>query len=113
MAGTDVTDSYTFAGFSLHDELKDLTEFGLSNLEALQTATLIPARYANLQTSYGSVETGKIADLIILDGNPLDNIDNTKKINSVLLNGVVYDSKKIDVGSFGVYEAVCRFHYLN
>jgi len=96
MAGTDVTDSYTFAGFSLHDELKDLTEFGLSNLEALQTATLIPARYANLQTSYGSVETGKIADLIILDGNPLDNIDNTTKINSVLLNGVVYNSKKID-----------------
>jgi len=96
MTGTDVTDSYTFAGFSVHDELYDLTQSGLSNLEALQTATIVPAQYANLQTSYGSIEIGKMADLIILDGNPLKNINNTKKINSVLLNGVLYDSKKIN-----------------
>lgn len=110
MAGTDVTDTYTFAGFSLHDELKDLTEFGLSNLEALQTATLNPARYANLQMSYGSVGTGKIADLIILDANPLDNIENTKKIDSVLLNGVVYDSKQIDELKGLTDSIASRFH---
>jgi len=96
MTGTDVTDSYTFAGFSVHDELNDLTKSGLSNLEALQTATIVPAQYANLQTIYGSIEVGKMADLVILDGNPLENINNTKKINSVLLNGVLYDSKKIN-----------------
>lgn len=95
MTGTDVTDSYTFAGFSVHDELFDLTESGLSNLEALQTATIVPAQFANLQTSYGSIEVGKMADLIILDNNPLENIKNTQKINTVLLNGVLYDSKKI------------------
>jgi hypothetical protein len=96
MTGTDVTDSYTFAGFSVHNELYDLTKSGLSNLEALKTATIVPAQYANLQANYGSIEIGKIADLIILDGNPLENINNTKKINSVLLNGVLYDSKKIN-----------------
>ncbi|MFT7073799.1 amidohydrolase family protein [Patiriisocius sp. Uisw_017] len=95
MTGTDATDSYTFAGFSVHDELNDLTESGLSNLEALKTATIVPARFANLQASYGSVEVGKMADLIILDANPLENINNTKKIHAVLLNGVLYDSKKI------------------
>jgi hypothetical protein len=96
MTGTDVTDSYIFAGFSVHDELFDLTESGLSNLEALQTATIIPAQYANLQTHYGSIEMGKMADLIILDDNPLEKIKNTQKIDAVLLNGVLYDSEKIN-----------------
>ena len=96
MTGTDITDSYTFAGFSVHEELNDLAESGLSNLEALQTATIVPAKYANLQAIYGTVEIGKVADLIILDENPLNNIENTQKINAVLLNGVLYDSNKIN-----------------
>ncbi|OUR91914.1 hypothetical protein A9Q87_08925 [Flavobacteriales bacterium 34_180_T64] len=96
MTGTDVTDSYTFAGFSVHDELSDLKESGLSNLETLQAATIVPAQYANLQSIYGSIEVGKMADLVILDVNPLENINNTKMIHAVLLNGVLYDSEKIN-----------------
>jgi len=95
LTGTDVTDSYTFAGFSVHDELNDLVESGLSNIEALQTATIVPPKYANLEASLGSVEMGKIADLIILAENPLENIQHTQKINAVLSNGILYDAKKI------------------
>ncbi len=96
MTGTDVTDSYTFAGFSMHDELEDLTKSGLSNLEALQSATIIPAKFVGKDKEYGTIENGKIADLIIVDKNPLENITSSKTINGVILNGIYYDSDKID-----------------
>ena len=96
MAGTDVTDSYTFAGFSLHDELKELTESGLSNLEALQSATIVPVQYANQDQKYGSITEGKIADIVILKKNPLKNINHSTTISSVILNGLYFDSKKIE-----------------
>lgn len=92
MTGTDVTDSYTFAGFSLHLELKELTDSGLSNLEALQAATTVPAAFAGMQDESGSIEIGKLADLVILDQNPLENIENTQSISAVVLNGTYYDS---------------------
>ena len=96
MAGTDVTDAYVFPGFSLHTELKDLTECGLTNLEAIQTATIVPAKYAGLQRDHGTIEIGKIADMVILEANPLANIENTSKINSVIINGIYYDRNKIE-----------------
>ena len=96
MTGTDVTDSYTFAGFSLHDELEDLTKSGLSNLEALQCATIVPARFVGKEKGYGTIENGKIADLIILNKNPLENITHSKTIDGVIMNGIYYDSDKLN-----------------
>ena len=96
MTGTDVTDSYTFAGFSLHDELEDLTKSGLSNLEALQSATIIPAKFVGNENDYGTIENGKFADLIILNRNPLENISNTKTIDGVIMNGIYYNSDKLN-----------------
>ncbi len=95
MAGTDVTDSYVFAGFSLHDELYELTSSGLTNLEALQSATMVPATYSDAIEDYGTIEIGKKADLILLNKNPLQDINNTKSIKGVLLNGVYYDEEKL------------------
>jgi hypothetical protein len=95
MAGTDVSDSYIFAGFSLHYELEDLTKSGLTNLQALQSATIVPAKYANMYQKHGTIEIGKIADLVILEKNPLEDITNTKTINGVVLNGLYYDANKI------------------
>lgn len=96
MTGTDVTDSYTFAGFSIHNELEDLTKSGLSNLEALQSATIIPAKFVGKEKDFGTIENGKIADLIILNKNPLENITHSKTINGVIMNGIYYDSDKLN-----------------
>jgi hypothetical protein len=96
MTGTDVTDSYIFAGFSIHNELEDLTKSGLSNLKALQSATIVPAKYVGVDKDYGTIETGKIADLVILNRSPLDNITHSRTIYGVIMNGLYYDSNKID-----------------
>lgn len=64
-----------------------LVKAGLTPLEALQTATLNPARFLNPTSSLGTVEKGKIADLVLLEANPLTDIGNTRKIAGVVLNG--------------------------
>lgn len=96
MAGTDVADSYIFAGFSIHDEIADLSKCGLSNLKALQSATIIPAKFVGVANSFGSVEIGKYADMVLLNRNPLDSIANTKEIYGVIMNGLYYDSNKLN-----------------
>lgn len=110
MTGTDVTDSYTFAGFSIHEELKDLTESGLTSLEALQSSTIVPAKYANLDRDFGTIEENKNADLIILEMNPLENITNTRRISGVLSNGVYYDSNRIKELKSYVETVASSFH---
>lgn len=87
LAGTDATSMFPVHGFSLHDELALFVQAGLTPLEALQTATYNPAKFLGLNDSLGTVEQGKIADLVLLDANPLENISNTKRINAVILNG--------------------------
>jgi imidazolonepropionase-like amidohydrolase len=87
LAGTDTPNAYCFPGFSVHDELELFVKTGFTPLEALQTATLNPARYLNLSGSFGTIEKGKTADLVLLDANPLENIGNTRKIAGVVVNG--------------------------
>ena len=96
IAGTDVLNPFCFPGFSLHDELAILVETGLSPMEALQTATLNPARFLGIEKDIGTVAHGKIADLVLLDANPLDDIRNTTKINSVVVNGRFLDRTALD-----------------
>jgi len=96
MLGTDVTDTYVFPGFGVHDELQELTECGMSNLQAIRSATIVPAKFCGLINDFGSVEVGKMADLILLEKNPLENIANTREINGVILNGTYYDRSKLD-----------------
>lgn len=87
LAGTDFPNPYCFPGFSLHDELQLMVLAGLTPLKALQTATLNPALFFEITHDYGTVEEGKIANLILLDKNPLENISNTKLIAAVFVNG--------------------------
>lgn len=87
MTGTDAPNAYVIAGFSLHDELALQVKAGLMPMESLLTATRNPAEYLGELKNSGTVEKGKIADLILLDANPLDDIKNTTKINAVIQNG--------------------------
>ena len=81
-----------FLGLSLHQELIELNNSGLSKREVIQSATINPAKYFNMNDSLGKVKTGYIADLIILNNNPLENIDNTLSINAVIKDGKYLDS---------------------
>jgi imidazolonepropionase-like amidohydrolase len=87
LAGTDVLNPYCFPGFSLHDELVLLVSAGLTPMEALQTATLNPARFLGKENEFGSVEKSKLANLVLLDANPLEDIRNTQKIHAVVTGG--------------------------
>jgi len=87
VAGTDSGCSGVIWGYSLHDELELLVESGFTPQEALLSATKLPSIWLGLDDKIGTIEEGKLADLILLDANPLDNIKNTKKISSVFYDG--------------------------
>lgn len=89
LAGTDAVPAYplTVPGFTLHDELLALVRAGVPPAAALRAATLEPARYLAAVDSLGTIEAGKVADLVMLDGNPLADIRNTTRISAVVLRG--------------------------
>ena len=95
LAGTDASDEpYVFAGSGVHDELALLVRAGLSPLDALRAATLNPARYLGAADSLGTVAPGRVADLVILDANPLADIRNTTRIHTVIANGRLIDTSE-------------------
>jgi imidazolonepropionase-like amidohydrolase len=96
LAATDVGVPLQVPGISLHVELERLVEAGLSPLGALQAATLNPARVLDMTDSLGTVEAGKLADLVLLDADPLANIRNTQKILAVVANGRLYRRAELD-----------------
>ena len=96
LAGTDESNPYCLPGFGLHDELGFLVQAGLSPLEALQAATLNPARLLGKEKDFGTVETGKVGDLILLDANPLDDIGNANRISAVIYGGRLYSRSALD-----------------
>ncbi len=105
LAGTDTPNPSILPGFALHDELKLLVSAGFSPMEALQAATLNPARYLGREKDLGTIETGKLADLVLLDANPLDDISNTQKIRAVIVNGRYLNRETLDAMLAGVQAA--------
>ena len=97
LAGTDAGSVLVYPGFALHEELRMLVEdAGFSPLDALWSATIGPARFAGIDRQLGSITKGKIADLVLLDANPLDNIRNTRRIYAVMQAGRLYSRKALD-----------------
>ena len=96
MAGTDTPIFFLTPGLSLHEELAVLVEAGLSPLEALKSATTNPAAYFNLEKELGKIAINNWADLVILNANPLEDINNTKEINAVIKQGKYFNREHLD-----------------
>ncbi|HEU5165235.1 MAG TPA: amidohydrolase family protein, partial [Chitinophagaceae bacterium] len=108
LAGTDAGAIFSIPGFNLHRELQALVDAGLSNLDALRSATINPAKFLGREKDLGSVDQGKIADLVLLDANPLENIGNTKTIYAVIVNGKLLQRNDLDALLNQVKESVKR-----
>ena len=87
VVGTD----QTVPGHSVHRAMELFVEAGFTPMEALQSATIVPARAMKVDKEVGTIEPGKRADLVILGGNPLENISNVRKTERVMQGGVLYD----------------------
>jgi imidazolonepropionase-like amidohydrolase len=106
LSGTDAAPGvYIFPGFSLHEELQRFVAAGFTPMEALQTATLNPATFLGLGNRLGTIEPGKLADLVLLDANPLDDIRNTQRITAVIVNGRYLSRADLDQLLAGVETA--------
>ena len=87
LAGTDTGDPFTVPGFELHDELELLVKAGLTPLHALRSATVEPARLIRQESTLGVVKPQYLADLVLLDANPILDIRNTRRVSAVVVNG--------------------------
>jgi imidazolonepropionase-like amidohydrolase len=97
LAGSDVAAINIFPGFSLHDELAlFVSELEMTPAEVLERATSRSARFLGIGDSVGTVERGKIADLVLLDANPLADIRNTRRIEAVVLRGSFFDEERLE-----------------
>ena len=96
LAGTDTPNPGTYPGFTLHHELELLVQAGLTPLQALQAATRNAADFLRASDSLGTVAPGKVADLVLLDANPLEAIGNTQRIAGVMLRGTYRNRAALD-----------------
>jgi imidazolonepropionase-like amidohydrolase len=91
VAGTD----QTVPGYSLYREIELYVQAGFTPMEAIQAATIVPARVMGVDKELGTVEAGKRADVIVVDGNPLESIHNIRKVEFVITNGVMYNCEEL------------------
>ena len=96
MAGTDAPLLFMTPGASLHKELEAMVSVGVTPLQALEAATLTPARYFSQASQRGTIDEGKVADLVLLEANPLIDIGNTRRIAAVIRRGVTLDRVALD-----------------
>jgi len=96
LAGSDLGGGWVIPGFSLHQEFRELAAAGLSPLEILQMTTLDAAQFLGRDATMGTVEAGKNADLVLLDANPIANVQNLDKVSGVMLKGRYYSRAALD-----------------
>jgi imidazolonepropionase-like amidohydrolase len=115
LAGSDALDADVIHGFGLHQELQYLVSAGLTPSQALFAATAGPAKAFGMESQLGLIESGKLADMVLLDANPLADIRHTQKINAVMTDGRLYaESERAAALHFVEDQArrisvICRF----
>ncbi len=97
LLGCDAPQVFNVPGFSTHNELKYLVDAGLTPYQALRTGTVNVAKYLNLADA-GTIKPGAIADLVLINGNPLTDITNTKKVEGVMVRGKWLSKSEIEAG---------------
>ncbi|WP_127141559.1 amidohydrolase family protein [Flagellimonas marinaquae] len=97
LAGSDsgAYNSYTYPGISLHQELQTMVANGISPLNALRTSAVNGAKFLNQTEDYGSISEGKVSDLVILEANPLENIEHTQNIHAVIKGRQVFSKNQL------------------
>ncbi len=110
MAGSDcgASNNFGWPGWSLHEELEEVAVSGVAPLEALRLATRAPARFLKEERTRGTVAAGRVADLVMLDANPLDSIANTRRIAGVMSRGRWYNRTALDAMLQSVEDAAAR-----
>ena len=96
LAGTDTQNPFIIFGFSLHDELELFAQSGISCYEILKAATINGSESNHQEKQWGTIQSGKLANLVVLNSNPFENIRNTRDINAVILKGEYYNRKALD-----------------
>lgn len=93
MAGTDANGPFIglVPGISLHSELALFVKAGFTPLEALRSATIMPALFLHMEETTGSIDRNKAADIVLIEGNPVDNIGNAQRVAAVIIGGRFYD----------------------
>ncbi len=97
LAGTDVAVAFIYPGFSMHQELEIYTsKLGFSPMETLRIATYNPAHFYEIEGKQGSIEIGQVADLVLLDRNPLEDIRNTRTVRAVISRGKLLNRSRLN-----------------
>jgi imidazolonepropionase-like amidohydrolase len=102
LVGSDAPQIFNVPGFSAHNELEALVKAGVPVHAVLQAATVNVARHFKREGEFGEIAVGQAADLVLLDGNPLESIDNTRRIVGVIVRGQWFDRAALDAMLAGV-----------
>ena len=108
IVSTDTGGAYRVPGFASIDELAELVNAGVSTIDALRAGTLYPVMSLGLEDSLGTVEAGKLADLVLLEGDPLADIRNLRRIAAVVSDGRVFEGLDREALFFDVRRSAAR-----
>ncbi|MGI9552916.1 MAG: amidohydrolase family protein [Aurantibacter sp.] len=96
LLGSDAPQLFNVPGFSIHKEMEDMADAGMTNLEIIQSGTINPAKYFNMSAVFGEVKVGMDADLILVDGDPLENLGALQNVSGVLRQGNWWPKEAIE-----------------